>query len=282
VAVDQTHGVGGLKPEAQERNSNMSAEAEATRYIAKFGWGTQGRMLGLSKMFQDSDLQQLKKQKLVATSRPRGVLSGFLAVVPSLRASVWIPPVAGKMTPRILRMRFSDTVLREGAVFSCYWEQTSKSTLVLEDLLAWKGQSLWQTQTFAQRWATMKTVCDEFRPDPVLQGFQIRLAEYTSLQQLQPPTDSEVVEFVPNAANSKRLIWLPVQETHAKTTFLAKRESLIGPDIFTLWRGETRVGMATVRTLAMSRALALAKGDAFEVQTTWNKMFERHEIVGIA
>lgn len=257
----------------------------ATQYISKFGWGTQGRMLGISKMFQDADLQVLKKQKVVATFRPRGVLSGFLAVVPSLRATVWIPPVAGKMTPRILRMRFSDTVLREGAVFSCYWEQGSTQTLVLEDLLAWQGQSLWQTQSFAQRWATLKTICTDFRPDSALQGFDIRLAEYVALDQLQAPGEREVVEFVPNAANTKRLIWLPVEETNgctgAKTAMVARREHVIGPDIYSLWQNNARVGMAIVRTLAISRSLRQKAGDEFEVQTAWNKMFERHEIVGV-
>lgn len=256
----------------------------ATQYISKFGFGSQGRMLGISKMFQDSDMNLIRRQKVVATYRPRGVLSGFLAVVPSLRATVWIPPVAGKMTSRILRMRFSDTVLRNGAVFSCYWEQGSKNTLVLEDLLAYNNQPLWQTQTFAQRCEILRQVCNEFQPDGILQGFEVRLAEYMALDQLQTPTDRDVVEFVPNVANSKRLIWLPVEEANCgeqKITMLAKRETLIGPDIFTLWRGDSRIGMAAVRTIAISSALRLKSGEEFEVQTVWNKMFERHEIVGV-
>jgi hypothetical protein len=254
----------------------------ATQYISKFGWGTQGRMLGISKMFQDADLQVLQKQKVVATYRPRGVLSGFLAVVPSLRATVWIPPVAGKMTARILRMRFSDSILRDGAVFSCYWEQGSTQTLVLEDLLAYQGQALWQSQTFAQRWSILKTICGEFRPDTVLQGFAIRLAEYVALDQLQAPAEREVIEFVPNGANTKRLIWLPIEENEGGTKqgMMAKRESVVGPDIYSLWQNNARVGMAVVRTLAVSRALRQKAGDEFEVQTSWNKMFERHEIIG--
>jgi hypothetical protein len=176
-------------------------------------------------------------------------------------------------------------MLRDGAVFSCYWEQGSSQTLVLEDVLAYKGQALWQSMTFAERWQTMRDICKELQPDTVLQGFDLRMADYVSMDQLPTPTDREVFEFVPNAANSKRLIWLPVEEVNgdsvAKTAMIAKRETIVGPDIFSLWQNNARVGMAIVRTLAVSKALRQKSGEEFEVQTCWNKMFERHEIVGV-
>jgi hypothetical protein len=272
-------------------SSGGEALAAATSYIARFGWGTQGKMLGISKMFQENDTVLLKKGKVVASYRPRGVLSGFLAVTPALRTAVYIPPIAGKMQHRVLRLRLSDELLREGAVLSCYW---NGGELVLEDVLAWGSQSVWHSHTFEDRWGTfMRKFCEDWQPDSVIQECQIRLAEFTALADLQPSGDREVVEFVPNAPNTKRLIWAPVSGEEfssaepATLTFLARRESAIGPDIFTLWGaassgGQEKVGMALIRTLAVSKMLRLRAGTEFPVQTVWNKRFERHEIVGVA
>ncbi len=260
--------------------------AAATTYISKFGWGTQGRMLGISKMFQEFDLNLLSKGKVVTCLRPRGVLSGFLAIVPSLGCAVYIPPIAGRTSHRLVRMRLSDSILQDGAVLSCYWDQQN---LILEDVLVWRGQQVWQTQTFQERWNTgMQNFCKEWQPDSTLQGCQIRLSEYTTLDQLQKPVDREVVEFIPNTANTKRLIWIPTEDEDVVTEtqrYFAHRESAIGPDIFTLWKktdgSKEKMGMALVRTLAISRILRLHPTDDFEVQTSWDKMFERHAIVGI-
>lgn len=271
--------------------SSGEALTAATAYIARFGWGTQGKMLGISKMFHENDTVLLKRGKVVASYRPRGVLSGFLAVTPSLRgAAVYIPPIAGKMQHRVLRLRLSDEVLREGAVLSCYW---NGDELVLEDVLAWGSQSVWHSHTFEDRWGThMRKFCEDWQPDAVIQECRIRLAEFTSLAELQPSGDREVMEFVPNAPNTKRLIWAPTAEDSSATepvnlTLLARREIVIGPDIFTLWGaaasgGQEKVGMALVRTLAVSKLLRLHAGTEFPVQTVWNKRFERHEIVGVA
>jgi hypothetical protein len=95
------------------------------------------------------------------------------------------------------------------------------------------------------------------------------------------------VEFVPNSENTKRLIWVPSEEEagssdSAALTFMARREAAIGPDIFTLWAaGQEKIGMALVRTLAVSKLLRLHAGCEFPVQTVWNKRHERHEIIGI-
>jgi hypothetical protein len=272
-------------------SSTGDALTAATAYIARFGWGTQGKMLGISKMFHENDTVLLKRGKVVASYRPRGVLSGFLAVTPALRAAVYIPPISGKMQHRVLRLRLSDELLREGAVLSCYW---NGDELVLEDVLAWGSQSIWHSHAFEDRLGVfMRKFCEDWQPDPVVQECRIRLAEFTSLTDLQPSGDREVVEFVPNAPNTKRLIWAPAAGEESATaepvnlTLLARRESAIGPDIFTLWGaatsgGQEKVGMALVRTLAISKILRLHPSTEFPVQTIWNKRFERHEIVGVA
>jgi hypothetical protein len=186
-------------------------------------------------------------------------------------------------------MRLSEEMMTDGAVLSCYWDGND---LVLEDILAMGDQSLWQTQPFDIRWNQyMREFCGKWIHDTVCQGCTIRLADHMPLEGLQKPNDREVLEFVLNAPNSKRLVWVPCADdidenigaTNAVQTYIAKRESVIGPDIFTLWnKNREKVGMALVRTLAVSRALRLKKGDEFEVETAWNKFFERHEIMSAA
>ncbi len=257
--------------------------SSANQYLGKFGWGAQGRMLGLSRMFQDNDVNMIKKGKYVVSFRPRGVLSGFLVILPSTQMTFYIPPIAGRMCARQLRLRVSNSLLQDGAILSCYWDTNE---LVLEDILVWKGQPIWQTISFEERWNTyMKRFCTEWRPDPVLQDCKIRLAEYISLDQFQTLAENDVVEFVPQTPNTKRLIWLPTMESSEDAmTMWACRESSIGPDIFSLWKSKNieRQGLAYIKSLATSRALRLHKESEFHVKTVWNRRFERYEIVDIA
>ncbi len=257
-------------------------EDQAVQFIGRCGWGPQGKMLGISRMFQENDLAFLKKNAYVASLRPRGILSGFLAIVPNLKKIVYIPPIGGKIPIKQIRMRISNTVLTNGAILSCYWEDAD---LVIEDVLMWKGKPLWQTTTFQERWDTyMKEFSSEWQPDVGIQGCTIRFSEYLSLEQLQKPQEREVVEFIPNTPNTKRLIWVPTEEMESKSfeTHVVKRESLVGPDIFSVWsEKQERLGIAYIRSLKTSKALRLHPVNEFLVKTQWNKMFERHEILGI-
>lgn len=268
----------------------------AERYLGHADLGTQGKMLGISKMFQDRDVAMLKMKKAVATLRPRGVLSGFLAILPSLRAAVYIPPTGGKVPATVLRLRLSEDVWQQGAILSCYWDD---GVLILEDVLQWGGKRTWATKTFEQRWTEdMQAFCDAWMPDDALSGCTIRLADYVSLDQLESQTllPSHVLEFIwVEDVGMRRFIWVPDRNAGATESgaavgtadvqrMVARRESTVGPDIFSLWTpsGERLPQIALVRTLAVSRALRLHVGDEFYVKTTWNKMFERHEILGIA
>jgi hypothetical protein len=254
----------------------------ALQYIGQHGWGVQGRMLGISRMFQNNDISFLKKSAMVASFRPRGILSGFLAVIPSTKTIWYLPPVGGKIQAKQIRMRLTHELLRDGAILSCYWNGTD---LVLEDALMWRGVNVWQTMTFQQRWdSVMKEFSANWQPDVSLQGCIIRFTEYMSLEQIQKPENRDVIEFIPNTTNSKRLIWVPTEESEEKSfeIYTVRREAIVGPDIFSVWSNAMeRLGIAYIRTLAMSRQLRLYPQNEFKVKTQWNKMFERHEIVGI-
>jgi hypothetical protein len=258
-------------------------EASAVQFLAKYGWGSQGRILGISRMFQENDVAFLKKTQCLASYRPRGILSGFLAIIPSLQMSVYIPPLGGKTPARQIRMRLSHELLRDGAILSCFWDGAD---LVLEDVLMWRGTNLWQTTTFQNRWNIyMKEFTSHYQPDDALQAHIIRFTEYMSLEQLQKPENRDVVEFIPNTPNNKRLVWVPTDESELKSfeEHIVRREATIGPDIFSVWSPTAeRLGIAYIRTLAMSRLLRLHPIQEFKVQTQWSKIFERHEIMGIA
>lgn len=249
----------------------------AQTYLSRWGWGAQGKSLGITRMFQDADVAALKSQKAVAALRPRGVLSGFLVICPNV--CVFIPPVTGKLQPFLVRMRL-DPVQKEGAIFSAY---SDNGDLVIEDVLVWRGKPVFQTMPFDERWRLVGELLEMWEPDAALQGCGIRFTEYLPLMGLPEPAERQVVEFVPIAANTKRMVWVPT-ETAAATAWIAKRETLVGPDIFTLWsdKGEKQTQLALVRTLAVSKALRLHPVDEFRVNAAWNKMFERWEILGVA
>jgi len=268
----------------------MDWVAQAEEFCGSYGWGARGKYIGVSRMFADGDKIALQRHKMVMSIRPRGILSGFLAVVPALGYAVYLPPVAARAGPQRIRMRLSDTVLKQGAIFSAYPLRDGK--LILEDVLVWKGNSVWFTTPFEERWNTImkQFVLQEWKNDPVLQTRSIDLASYVSISDVSEPDVQSVLEFVPNAPNQKRLIWVPSKDVSAATQpldattkqLMAKQEASMGPDVYSIWRGEERLGLAVVRTLAISRALRGAKLEAIPVDCVWNKQFEKWEIQTIS
>jgi hypothetical protein len=55
----------------------------------------------------------------------------------------------------------------------------------------------------------------------------------------------------------------------------------MGPDVFSVWRGEERLGLGLVRTLAISKALRLANLDEIQVVAEHNKQFDKWEIKSV-
>jgi len=263
----------------------------AEEWLGNYGWGARGKYLGISRMFSDNDAGIIRREKLVASYRPRGILSGFLAVIPSLGHAVYLPPIAAKTSgPLRIRMRLSEAVLRDGAVFSCY--MTRDRAMVLEDVIVWNNEPVWHTKTFAERWGLMKDFAsNHWKQDTALQTLQFDFAKYTSMDSLGEPESHSVVEFVPNKAGQKRIIWIPAKETplmqpksvvtesSAANAFVVKRD--IGPDVYSIWRDGVKLGQALVRTLATSRALRVVTGEEIPVLAEWNKQFEKWEITGV-
>lgn len=267
----------------------MECVAKSEEYIASFGWGARGRNLGISRMFGEGDLLSLSRNNWFLSVRPRGLISGFLVILPNHRGIMYIPPIAAKMQPLPIRMRISDSLMHEGAVFSAYFTRDKPRHLILEDILIWKGFSLWYSKTFEERWNIyMKMfVTQNFISDPVLQNYVIELATYSSLQSFSElTTEKNVIEFIPNAPGQKRLILIPsvlssLPPSSSKTiaAYFAKKET--GPDVYSIYKNEERLGIALVRTLAVSRALRNTTQELIPIQTQYNSTFEKWEICGV-
>lgn len=181
----------------------------AEEYCGMFGWGARGKYIGISRMLGDGDKNQLTRGKVFASTRPRGILSGFLTIVPSLGYAVYLPPIAAKIGPQRIRMRISEKRMRSGAIFSAYTTRDRK--LVIEDVLVWDNQSVWTNTPFEQRWNRLvkEFFTSEYINDVYIQqGLTVEPAKYVSLTQLKEPDGFSVVEFVPDIPNHKRLIWM--------------------------------------------------------------------------
>lgn len=305
----------------------------AEEFCGKHGWGVRGKQFSVSRMFSQNDMSCIGRGQWVASHRPRGILSGFLAIVPILGYAVYLPPVSsisrsggpsGNM-PRRIRMQLSDRVLSEGALFSAYI--TRANTMVLEDVLVWENKPVWCTQSFSERWGScMKQFLErEWIADLQIQGMSIEFAKYTSIANVVEPDTHHVVEFVPYSHSTKRLIWIPSREgvsvslppppplsppsplplsqslpspvvtpvappsesltstspalpTSSVSTFYAKKEAGMGPDVYAVWQNGERLGVGLVRTLAVSRALRLANKESLCIHAIYNKQFEKWEI----
>jgi hypothetical protein len=321
---------------------------QGEQFLGQYDWGTHGKQMGISRMWRDNETF-VGRGKWVQTQRPRGLLSGFLAVLPSLGYGVYIPPVAAKHGPIRFRMRLSEEIRREGVIFSAYL--TKEGGLVVEDVLVWKKDPVWSTKPFHERWKLLAQFLEtEFHQDTALQGLRISVPLYEPLSAMKRPDANSVLEFVPNGMKQKRLIWIeerttktgpsstgqpkaagptgqpkvlllrkppsapatavtavpvtavaatavatpattvpvkvaPTNPDLAQTViagFVAKRETLLGPDVFSVWRDGEKLGLALVRTLAISKALRLAKEDSIGIKAIWNKQFEKWEIQALA
>lgn len=320
----------------------MEWVAAAEEFMGAFGWGARGKHLGVSRMFGDGDKVSLSRNAHVVARRPRGLISGFLVILPTGGGAVYVPAIAAKLPPQRFRMRLSPRVSEAGgAIFSAYLSRGATREeprrCVLEDVLVWEGRDIWGTQPFRVRWSCIMRdfLENHFLSDTRLAGGTVfEAANYQSVATTLlagEPDERTVLEFVPDAAGQKRLIWstmtksaaapvaLPKYPTSQPATtpairisdvtaqpkqcvgsseqstkekaaiaidFTIKKEAGMGPDVYAVFKGTERLGLALVRTLAISRALRLATMSVGEasvpVHAEFNKIFEKYEILGVA
>lgn len=271
---------------------------KAEEFCSKQGFGSRGKYTHLGRMFNPSDLTQLQTSQHVCAYRPRGILSGFLVIHPELQYAVFLPSVSSKLQPQRLRIRIDPRLLEHGVIASAY---LYNKQYVLEDLIYIDGNVIWQTREFSDRWKRMKQLLEnEMCNDLHIQGnIEITCASYMSLNQLVEPADDKIVEFIPLGASQKRLIWIPERDTARMTPassdtsstskstsalHIAKREASMGPDVYSIYEGDKKLGVALVRTLVASRALRLGfagGAETLRVTTQFNKQFDKWEIIDV-
>ena len=281
----------------------MSWVEKAEEFIGKHGFGSRGKHISISRVLNPSDLSQIQTTQHVCAYRPRGILSGFLVIHPELQYVVYLPPAASKLQPQRFYTRINPRILEHGTIASAY---LYNKQFVIEDLLAIDGEVLW-SRTFSERWKRLKQFLEkELRHDAFLQGgYTLTSTSYMSVGSLVEPSDDKVVEFVAcGSGGQKRMIWIPIRggtgaavsnvpvatsgsgSGSGKNTHVAKREAGMGPDVYTVYDGETKLGIALVRTLVASRGLRLAfmNGgvDTVRVNTQFNKQFDKWEVLDVA
>jgi hypothetical protein len=307
----------------------------AEQYLASFGLGNQqalmlethastlgvgkARPLRLSRLLQEADLSIIRSNQGSMTVRPRGVVSGFLVIQEFCSTYV---PFKGRHEQ--VRLRVCDD-MRKGTVFMAYKQQ---QTIVLEDVIVWKGGLVWTSKTFPERWSLLNKF---FTNHVTLDAAFQRLKPVTFVQPTAAPAfdAKSVLEWIPHAPGQRRLLFVPNGEAEPAplqsvvverlravlspptvvsqpvtntvsnpttvtavarpqapvtksvgTTILAKRDPS-GPDVFQLWRGSEALGMALIRTMAISKALRLAKGEEIPVEAVLNNKFHKWEIINV-
>lgn len=258
----------------------------AEEYAGEHGWGARGKQIGISRMMNDSDLHIVQNNSCVVAVRPRGIISGFLVVIPKIGFAIYLPPIAARMGPLEIKCRMSNFLLENGAILSAYMtrDSTGKRTLIIEDILVWENKNIWYTHTLVERWRVIEHIFNEhFVQDTLLQKCTIIPQSYKSLSAVTEPADDKVLEFCMNLKGTKRLIWNAPREKRQESSFTAKHEVGAGPDVYMLYRGEERLGQALIRTLTISKSVrqAMKESNTCAVQAVFNKQFEKWEIIDI-
>jgi hypothetical protein len=180
-----------------------------------------------------------------------------------------------------VRLRLNDVFYEEGTTIFLAYEHNE--TLMLEDVLLWKGRNVWNSEPFQSRWDLFADFLKEYTSDSTLQGIKVSIAVYTSLKDMKIPGEGYIVEFIPNQPRQKRLIVMVEAEIAKEICWTAIRETARGPDVYSVAKtGSTESeGIACVQSLAVSRALRLMKEDSFRVNCKWHERFKKWEIVEV-
>jgi hypothetical protein len=132
-------------------------------------------------------------------------------------------------------------------------------------------------------------------------GLEIEMARWEPLDRLRP---EKSWELQPDEVGRKRLLWVANYSSQEDTTekvpqtiasfapsapvletgpLVAKAIRDSGPEQWLLEAGDgTSLGKALIRTLAVSSVLRSAKTDGLHVEVSWNRGFQKWEILGLS
>ena len=257
--------------------------------------------------FQSKHVPALKRNIWFVMKRST-TRSGLVVVWPAMKCCVYISgdaPTQKRPEPRValLRIRIDPQFLSDDVGLTVFSATLSSATrrLTLDDTLLWKGRRIFETETFSKRWNRAVQWVEHYcLLDPRLMGgLEIEMAQWEPLDHLRP---EKSWELQPDEIGRKRLLWIanhssqeagpaasmqgqiasaaPVLET-GPLVAKAMRDS--GPEQWLLSTGDgTALGKALIRTLAVSTALRSAKTDGLHVEVSWNRVFQKWEILGLS
>ncbi len=246
------------------------------------------------KYKSDRDDPKIKASKYVAFARPYIGKQGLLLIGRDTR-----PLLIDESQPdrvSVLPMRLDREAISDTWVFavSLY---PAEGVLQLEDCIVAYGQSLRSTKTYKERFASLSRFVDHiWYPDIAFQcRWQIQIVEPCALGSVRVAVadlKGGYLCLMPDSPTYRCLRVMPerVSTSHEETPDLTTNPQefvcvpdLEKPDVYTLWRGDTEVGRASVQSLSMSQAMneKRATEKSWRVIAEWDADFEAFLVTSI-
>ena len=274
------------------------------------------RPLRLSRLLQEADLSIIRSNQGSMAVRPRGVVSGFLVIQEFCSTHV---PFKGR--PEQVRLRVSDDMRKGTVFMAYKTPQglVLEDVIVWKGGLVWTSKTFperwFLLNKFFMNHVTLDAAFQRLKPVTFAQSTAAPAFDAKSVLEWIPHAPGQRrLLFVPNGEAEPALQSVVVERLRSAiapptpvtvntvtnsttpsitvarpqtpatqsvgTTILAKRDPS-GPDVFQLWRGSESLGMALIRTMAISKALRLAKGEEIPVEAVLNNKFHKWEIINV-
>jgi hypothetical protein len=214
--------------------------------------------------------------------------------------------IQGKKPPAwTLRMRVDQSLGEGGGTLFIATLDKVQHILRIEDVWIWKGQNLYETETYTKRREQLKQFVERFWvPDARLMGgIQTTIANPKPLSSLTNVSTSSCIsiDLIPDTAKRRRFTFFveepkakpkpqPVQEPQptpiqkqVEKTLQADAIRVDGlPDVYDLFTKEgIPLCRAAVQQLTLSQALRTQKEQKIPVRAEWKSEFGRYEILAI-
>ena len=226
---------------------------------------------------------------------------GFLVFLPK-QAPVFLQSRTKAAPPCTLRMRVSPTVSEGGGSILIATLDLIQHSLRIEDVWMWKGERIFDTQSYSKRRDTLKEFVERcWIPDArLLGGITATILNPKSIQQAfgSIPPAVHTMELIPEMAGKRRM-WFSLEQTVAPAVprmavtvpepikktptglqrVLAKPVDKM-PDIYDIYspNGEL-IGKASVQQFALSQRLrSEVSQDGIWVMVEWREEFKGYEI----
>jgi hypothetical protein len=177
----------------------------------------------------------------------------------------------------------------------------SESVLQIEDILIKGGRDLWSSVRFSARWEELRSFWTQLPADQPLLSITPRIVQPIPLEQWQDTYDASLSWIIQSdCVRSPRWFWwdsiTPVDKkpydppalkrataVTVRVCALAKPYTkLFLPDTYMLYAQDgTEIGIAGIRSLAISQTMRQITGSGSPVEVTWDEDFNKYQIIGL-